>query len=473
MRASKMKISKQVPVIEEFKVEGLQGFPDRAIRFTNNQLILVGENGAGKTTLSRMLAYLLTRQWGLLSNYDFKKVQLTYSLRGKKQTAAFDKKTWEASRAYDDFKSLFLLDGDVTSTARYSAAYRHRGDIESYDYKYLLNRLSSEMHYRDYSEKDSKFLVEFKKLNEQMEEAFSQHVLYLPTYRRIEEEWESFFNESRGDALRERRLRESYLSRQFEIISFGMKDVEKLIGAKTAELREYSRREQNALSIKYLKKLIKREYQQIDYSQFNGFDVDTVISILNRVNEDILTGEEKIELANAVLRAISSENPSALTDSDKMLCHYFLLLREFDISLKEKEKCFSEFIATCNSYLKDKAFEYNPIDYSCSIVRSKNNSNGKLRIECADGEKATVALKNLSSGEKQIVGLFSKLYLDNTHGLFVFIDEPELSLSIDWQRRLLPDVIASDNCKGLFAVTHSPFIFDNDLVGIVHGVNEF
>lgn len=84
-----------------------------------------------------------------------------------------------------------------------------------------------------------------------------------------------------------------------------------------------------------------------------------------------------------------------------------------------------------------------------------------------------MALKNLSSGEKQIVGLFSKLYLDNTHGLFVFIDEPELSLSIDWQRRLLPDVIASDNCKGLFAVTHSPFIFDNDLVGIVHGVNEF
>lgn len=29
---------------------------------------------------------------------------------------------------------------------------------------------------------------------------------------------------------------------QFEMISFGMKDVEKLIGAKTAELREYSRR---------------------------------------------------------------------------------------------------------------------------------------------------------------------------------------------------------------------------------------
>ena len=42
------------------------------------------------------------------------------------------------------------------------------------------------------------------------------------------------------------------------------------------------------------------------------------------------------------------------------------------------------------------------------------------------------------------------------------IDEPELSLSIDWQRRLLPDIIRSGNCNMLLAVTHSPFIFENE-----------
>lgn len=42
-------------------------------------------------------------------------------------------------------------------------------------------------------------------------------------------------------------------------------------------------------------------------------------------------------------------------------------------------------------------------------------------------------------------------------------DEPELSLSIEWQKMLLPDIIDSGKCKFLLAVTHSPFIFDNDL----------
>jgi predicted ATPase len=45
----------------------------------------------------------------------------------------------------------------------------------------------------------------------------------------------------------------------------------------------------------------------------------------------------------------------------------------------------------------------------------------------------------------------------------VLIDEPELSLSLDWQKHLLPDVINSPGCAQLLAITHSPFIFDNEL----------
>ena len=57
--------------------------------------------------------------------------------------------------------------------------------------------------------------------------------------------------------------------------------------------------------------------------------------------------------------------------------------------------------------------------------------------------------------------------------LFVFIDEPELSLSIDWQRMLLVDILESTSCTGLVATTHSPFVFDNELEDYVHGINEF
>lgn len=85
-----------------------------------------------------------------------------------------------------------------------------------------------------------------------------------------------------------------------------------------------------------------------------------------------------------------------------------------------------------------------------------------------------------SSGEKQIVSLFAKLYLlplkdldwSNESKLlenltnkkfWIIFDEPELSLSVEWQKNLLPDILESNRCEFLFVTTHSPFIFKNDL----------
>jgi hypothetical protein len=69
----------------------------------------------------------------------------------------------------------------------------------------------------------------------------------------------------------------------------------------------------------------------------------------------------------------------------------------------------------------------------------------------------------LSSGEKQIISLFSRIYLSDRSNYFVIIDEPELSLSVSWQKRFLPDILNSGRCNGLVAVTNSPFICDNEL----------
>lgn len=76
--------------------------------------------------------------------------------------------------------------------------------------------------------------------------------------------------------------------------------------------------------------------------------------------------------------------------------------------------------------------------------------------------KQPILLKNLSSGEKQIISLFSKLYLNTDEKNIILFDEPELSLSILWQKRLLPDIINSNRCSFIAIITHSPFIFDNE-----------
>ena len=93
---------------------------------------------------------------------------------------------------------------------------------------------------------------------------------------------------------------------------------------------------------------------------------------------------------------------------------------------------------------------YNESNVTVNIVRRKNNR--------------LVDIETLSSGEKQIISLFAKLYLQKDENLAIFFDEPELSLSIEWQKSLLPDILNSKKCSFLFNTTHSPFIFENELM---------
>lgn len=44
------------------------------------------------------------------------------------------------------------------------------------------------------------------------------------------------------------------------------------------------------------------------------------------------------------------------------------------------------------------------------------------------------------------------------YGRVVLIDEPEISLHIDWQRKLLPEIVKQLSEKQLIICTHSPII---------------
>ena len=68
---------------------------------------------------------------------------------------------------------------------------------------------------------------------------------------------------------------------------------------------------------------------------------------------------------------------------------------------------------------------------------------------------------------------FQSLYLDTSKTTAVFFDEPELSLSIEWQKQLLPHIIESKWCAFLLATTHSPFIFENGLDAKASDLSEY
>lgn len=79
-------------------------------------------------------------------------------------------------------------------------------------------------------------------------------------------------------------------------------------------------------------------------------------------------------------------------------------------------------------------------------------SEGAIKVEMGKNEE--IPLSSLSSGEKQILRLFVETLLaaDNT----ILIDEPEISMHIDWQKDLVTAMQRLNPGAQLVLATHSP-----------------
>lgn len=73
--------------------------------------------------------------------------------------------------------------------------------------------------------------------------------------------------------------------------------------------------------------------------------------------------------------------------------------------------------------------------------------------------RATIPLERLSSGEKQLLLILTTVFLQDGRPSVLLLDEPEISLHITWQEKLITVLRQlNPNCQ-LILTTHSPSIF--------------
>lgn len=102
----------------------------------------------------------------------------------------------------------------------------------------------------------------------------------------------------------------------------------------------------------------------------------------------------------------------------------------------------------------------------CELVNSLFSDTGKhISIEgnrfIINAGGTLLSTDNLSSGEKQILLLLLRVFLLEEKESVILIDEPENSLDISWQYKLV-DILAGLNPKAQFFITtHSPSIFSD------------
>lgn len=104
------------------------------------------------------------------------------------------------------------------------------------------------------------------------------------------------------------------------------------------------------------------------------------------------------------------------------------------------------------------------IDNFCCIVNDMFKATGKhIEIEgnkfniVSSGE--VIPVDALSSGEKQILLILLRVFLMDSENSCVLLDEPENSLDISWQFKLINILVKLNPNAQYFITTHSPSIF--------------
>lgn len=440
-----------------FRIEGLRSGQIIDVPIKDNTLILVGENGSGKTTFLRMLFYFSSGRWSSLRQFAFTSILAT--IDGVDFRITYDDVAALAGTL--DESALRILSASQRRRVQELARLGRLEEAENFMSLIMpASRAQAFSRQQELFRSRSEEASQLSEMQEKISTSLGAQILYLPTYRRIERELSSIIQGYDPDDAR----RHSYPPRQpedgndyVELVEFGMNDVKQAINRALEDIRNFQLAGVTRLSLSYLGDVVSQSYKSADRHDIENASDETIEAVLNRVDENILSGHHKERLREIIVSAKSTANVPS--EHEQIIYHYFTKLVRFQKDLQAKESGISAFCALCSTYIVDKHFSYHTGEFSLKISSKRSGED--------------IPLSELSSGEKQIVSLFSHLYLSGRERFFVLIDEPELSLSVPWQRRFLTDIRDASFCAGLVAVTHSPFIYDNELRRHAHALGEF
>lgn len=456
-------------MIKTISILGLWNERNYRIKFVEGSLIIVGENGSGKTTVLRIIYNVLSRNWPQLCEESFNRIELTSGDDDSISIRSNDIQGLEDY--YVNFRQDFSDDIPLSVASELA---RYCGGINTPER--VLEACKAERFPEVYASyikrivepKLKKAPQRIREINEWIKNHNSYPILYLPTYRRSERyQQDKDYLDSR---IRRHRGYDMLVS-DIEVAKEGMRDVDETIKAKILEIRNEYAKSSSELNAKCFRGILTREYvevktpeeiisskaQQKEYYESS----DSISMVFSSISGTEFFGENTNQIEKQLLQLLAKDEE--YDDYDKIVVYFYQMLVERYEHLKDVEGPLEEFLYACNKYLSNKKIQYLPNEFKYEIVLNQEG----------EGEKRTIDLNHLSSGEKQLVSLFSYIYLSNTDKCMVIIDEPELSLSVKWQESILEDVKESGKCGALIAATQSPFVYDNSLRYLARNLDSF
>ena len=441
--------------IESVEVLGLHGRFDMSMEFSEGVNIVYGVNGAGKTTMLHILANA--------ANFDLERfAALEFHLVSMK--IAGGPEIVISVEPYHDLDHLPQITLRVDGVE--VAALPHRGARSE----------------REWSREIEKIQVLKRELSIPLE------VTYFPAFRTMSEAWSSVdFAELWENGFQRRHplptaVRRRMFSQRESERGEGLQDYEvqttlarEIFGPFVPRIRYPSpreiqrdlddeiRRAQNRLAggDQFLlsetfqgvfSAISRRESDDPDETRAPDDIRDSIRKQLDQLQN--LQSEYGLPDIGSDFDALRSDlgSPSDLTRSDdvtttRVLSVYEYVLAERKKNLQEAFDTVRAYITAVNHFFNKKQLVTAPTD--------DNDTTLRLHIKHEDGTLSE--LDTLSSGERQVAGL---IYSASrvAQGNVVLVDEPELSLHIDWQRIIIKAMVEQLPSKQLIVCTHSPVI---------------
>ncbi|VTU29902.1 AAA family ATPase [Variovorax sp. PBL-E5] len=469
--------ARQPSVVEHFSIDGL--FKYRSIGFDSDYAatVLIARNGTGKTTLLAALDAFLKNQFSRLINLEFSTIDcklrsLDHVLRIEKNQidgliAAINDPVFVASAKAWEVEPAALLEvieldlsiikhSEVMDYPNLYSIYTRSG--------YNLGQLKGSLDKLAKKIFDDTGLTEIR--SEIRQALVGYDIVYLPTYRRIELSLPQV--EKRGERKRNlfAQLGISRRGLHNADIQFGLGDIRDRLRALYSDMLFRANQGYGKISANVINDLITGAFRNV-----------SGISRQLPTKESLELFFSRIKDMEREYRRVPYTNIIAAPDLDRLfrgevdfdarpfLEYYLDQLNVVIQDTRGTEEVVETFIDSCNAYLSGKTDSDETsldeiADFDWKQIKFHKRSF-QVSIESL-ATKAKVPLESLSSGEKQMISLFARLYLYPGKKL-ILIDEPELSLSIGWQRKILPDILRAPSCEQIVAITHSPFTFDNEL----------
>lgn len=273
----------------------------------------------------------------------------------------------------------------------------------------------------------------------------------------------SFYNRN-YEKKRENKNLEKIMNKMKKVID----DTRFITTERLIKEKRYSRREK--IIVKEIdelpKKLINviREVSSTYSEEANKLDSTYLKRLLNTTKGiSKIEYENKVKEMNEKFKRLKKYNLYDIKiqrlETDGFIDEYSKVLKVYFDDLDKKFFVFEDFLKKLelftniiNNRLRYKKIEIRREKGLVVIKESKSKEN-----------EETLKLSQLSSGEQQEIVLFYKLIFETSKNLHILIDEPEISLHIEWQLQFMDDLlkIAKNKKLNITVATHSPQIINN------------